>query len=396
MKTARLYYDDAYCREFEASIVRVEDRGDVRAVWLDRTAFYPTSGGQPFDTGVLGGGAVIEVVDEDDDIVHVVRGETALASGQRVHGAIDWARRFDHMQQHTGQHILSAAILRVAGVPTVSFHLGREAATIDLARELSPAELTAAEGEANRAVWEDRLVSVRYAEADAAGAKGLRKPSVRSGTLRLVEIDGVDLSACGGSHVSRTGAVGVIVITSWERCKGGQRVEFLCGGRVVTGFRLQRDAVASSLRLLSVLPSELPAAIERLQGDLKEQQKAVGAARAELASHRAEALVRQAELRDGVRFVFHAAEGDAGDLKTLASAVVDRPGVVAVLASTGLPALVVVARSKDARAACDQVVKALVTLFGGKGGGRPDFAQGGNLSARADAILAQARALVDG
>jgi alanyl-tRNA synthetase len=330
MKTERLYYDDAYCRDFEAAIVRVEPRADARAVWLDRTAFYPSSGGQPFDTGFLGGCAVTDVVvDDDDDVAHVVRGDAPLAARQVVRGAIDWERRFDHMQQHTGQHILSAAIVRLLHVPTVSFHMGRDTSTIDLARELSPAELHGAEAEANRIVWENRPVSVRYADAGAAGTLGLRKPSARSGTLRLVDIEGVDLSACGGSHVSQSGGVGVIVLKSWERFKGGQRIEFQCGGRALVAARQLRDIVSAGGRLLSVVPNELTGAIERLQADLREQQRLASSVSTELAMHQAAKYAAAAETVGGVGLVRRSVDGDATVLRTLAVAITAGPGLVA-------------------------------------------------------------------
>ena len=233
--THRLYYHDPYLQAFDATISRVEPRGDRLGVWLDQTAFYPTSGGQPFDTGTLGPSGtsaslrVVDVVDEDDGtIVQIVEpGTLTLESGQAVHGVIDWPRRFDHMQQHTGQHVLSAAIARLFGVATVSFHLGAAVSTIDVARELSLAEVTAAENEANRVVWEDRPVAIRFASAEEAAAMPLRKEPARGGTLRLVDVDKFDLSACGGTHVARTGGIGVVAVASWERFKGGQRISFL-------------------------------------------------------------------------------------------------------------------------------------------------------------------------
>ena len=197
--TDRLYYTDPYLQAFEATVERVDQRGDRLFVTLDRTAFYPSSGGQPFDTGALGPFRVVDVVDEEDgSIAHVVEPATVverassagpgdptapagqesparrLEPGQRVSGAIDWARRFDHMQQHSGQHVLSAAFERVFHVRTVSFHLGAAASTIDLAREASPAEIAAAEAEANRIVWEDRPVAVRFATAEDAARMPLR------------------------------------------------------------------------------------------------------------------------------------------------------------------------------------------------------------------------------
>jgi len=271
--TERLYYDHPDCREFDATVVRVERRAEGRAVWLDRSAFYPTSGGQPFDTGRLGPFAVVNVEDEDDDVVHLVQGEGELPAGQALRGVIDWDRRLDHMQHHTGQHVLSAAIVRRCQVPTLSFHLGRDVSTIDLARELSPADLAAAEDDANRVMAENRPVTIRYAGAEEAATLGLRKASTRTGTLRLVEVEQFDLSACGGSHVRQTGAIGGLVVTAAERFKGGQRISFVCGGRAVRSHRQLRETVAAGVRLLSVLPSELPAAIERLQHDVRDQAR---------------------------------------------------------------------------------------------------------------------------
>lgn len=403
--THRLYYHDPYLQAFDATISRVEPRGDRLGVWLDQTAFYPTSGGQPFDTGTLGPSSasgslrVVDVVDEEDGtIVHLIEpGTPALESGQAVHGVVDWARRFDHMQQHTGQHVLSAAIARLFGVATVSFHMGTVLSTIDVARELSPSEVTAAENDANRVVWEDRLVAIRFASAEEAAAMPLRKEPARGGTLRLVDVDQFDLSACGGTHVARTGGIGVVAVASWERFKGGQRIAFLCGGRALAGYRALRDTVAGAVRLLSVLPEELPASIERLQADAKEQKRVMNALNTDLSRYRAEELAASAtEIRlktdssgaPARRLVARAVDTDANGLKALASAVAAKPGHLVVLVSTAVPALVVVARSSDVGLSAQQLLASLLATFGGRGGGKPDFAQGGGLSApSADVIL---------
>jgi alanyl-tRNA synthetase len=271
--TDRTYYTDPGIRQFDATIVHVEREGGRTLVRLDRTSFYPTSGGQPFDTGTLGGARVVDVLDEDGDIVHVTEEETpTLEVGQQVQGAIDWDRRFDHMQQHSGQHVISAAFDRLFGVRTVSFHLGAESSTIDLARETTEREIAAAEDEANRVVWDDRRVTIRFADADEAARLPLRKESVREGTLRLIDIDGFDLSACGGTHVDRTGAIGTILVASWERFKGGQRIEFLCGSRALNRFRSLRETTAAAVGLLSVAAGEIPASIARLQADVKDHR----------------------------------------------------------------------------------------------------------------------------
>jgi alanyl-tRNA synthetase len=399
--TDRLYYTDPYLQAFDATIARVDRRDDRLVLTLDRTAFYPTSGGQPFDTGRLGPLRVVDVIDEDDgSISHVVEGP-ALHPGDAVHGEIDWTRRFDHMQQHSGQHVLSAAFDKLFGVRTVSFHLGGAVSTIDLAREMSPAEIAAAETEANRIVWDDRPVTIRFVDAEEAARLPLRKEPARPGTLRLIDVDGFDLSACGGTHVARTGGIGVIAVASWERFKGGQRLEFLCGGRALTGYRTLRDAMTASVRLLSVLPGELPAAIERLQADAKEQKRSMVALQGDLARYHAEELAAGAEevrLKPDTtvtcRLVARAIDADANGLKVLAAAIAAKPGYLVVLVSSSTPALAVVARSANVGISAQQLLTALIAQFGGRGGGKPELAQGGGLTASPDDILNAARAVI--
>ena len=403
--TDRLYYPDPYLYTFDATVQRVERQDDRLLVTLDRTAFYPTSGGQPFDTGLLGTMRVVDVIDDDDgSVVHVVdpamNRESPVPSpepGQLLTGVIDWSRRFDHMQQHTGQHVLSAAFDRLFGIRTVSFHLGAAVSTIDLAREAAPNEIAAAEAEANRVVWENRPVTIRYATAEEAARMPLRKEPARGGLLRLIDVDDFDLSACGGTHVARTGGIGLIAVASWERFKGGQRIEFLCGGRALDRWRSLRDIAAASVRQLSVLPADLPAAIERLQAEAKEQKRAMTALQVDLARYRAGELADSAEVvtlkaSGTARLVARAVDADAHGLKALASAIVVRPGHVVVLVSASEPALVAIARSADVAVSAQQVLSALTSAFGGRGGGKPDFAQGGGLQAPPDTILAAARA----
>jgi alanyl-tRNA synthetase len=394
--TDRLYYADAYCREFDATVTQIEQRDGRTFVHLDRTAFYPTSGGQPFDIGALVAppyqGRVVDVVDDDaGGVVHVMDGGAALSAGVAVHGVIDWARRFDHMQQHTGQHVLSAAVDRLFGVRTVSFHLGRDASTIDVARELSRAEIAAAETEANRAVWENRSVSIRFVNAEDAAKLSLRKESLREGTLRLIDIDGFDLSACGGTHVERTGSIGVIAVGALERFKGGQRVEFFCGGRALAQFRSMHATLAGAVRLLSVLPADVPGAIEKLQTESKEHQRTAAALQQDLASYRAQELAASAETTPAGPIVARSVDADANGLRSLASAIVSRPGFVVVLVSTGRPALVVVARSADRSPSASDVIRRLTSTFGGRGGGKPELAQAGGLDAHPEEVLTMAR-----
>jgi alanyl-tRNA synthetase len=391
--TERLYYDDPYLREFDATIVERTTHDGKTAIALDRTAFYPTSGGQPFDVGTLGGARVVDVVDtEDGRLLHVI---DRLPDGSAVRGAIDWTRRFDHMQQHTGQHVLSAAFDHLLGARTESFHLGTESSTIDLAREPSGADVARAEAEANRIVWEDRAVTIRYAAAEEAATLGLRKESKREGTLRLIDIQDFDLSACGGTHVARTGAIGVIAIAATERFRGGLRVTFLCGGRALTGFRVLRDVVAGSVRALSVLPAELPAAIERLQGESKEQRRQLKDLQGRLAGQEADALADAAVDAGATRLVAAVLPGwDAAALKTIAARIAERSRHVAVLVGDPPTMPIVVARAADAAVDAGAVVKQLVQRHGGKGGGRPELAQGGGLTGPAADVLQSARDLL--
>jgi alanyl-tRNA synthetase len=393
--TERLYYHDAYAREFDAAVVGVDavsERPGHFAAVLDRTAFYPTSGGQPFDTGILGAARVVDVIDGDDGrILHLVEGPIELGP---TRGAIDWPRRFEHMQQHTGQHVLSAAFARLLNVATVSFHLGSTASTIDLAREVTPVEIARAEDEANLVVWENRPVTIRFADADEVAALPLRKESKREGVVRLVDVEDFDVSACGGTHVARTGAIGIIAVAAFEKFKGGTRLEFLCGGRALAGYHALRDTVAASVRLLSVLPAELPAAIDRGQTDARDLRRQVKDLQTRLAGHEAATLAEGAEPVGSSRVVIAALEGwDANGLKTIATAISARPGHVAVLLTTPSPSSIVVARAPDLVVDSGAILKQMTAQFGGKGGGRPELAQGGGLQGAMDEMRRMARAL---
>ena len=390
--TERLYYTDPYATEFDAQVLQIvafEDQGRKAAV-LDRTAFYPTSGGQPFDTGVLGTVRVSDVIDNDDGtILHVIEGDLALGP---VHARIDWERRFDHMQQHTGQHVLSAAFEHLTGARTVSFRLGASSSTIDLAREVSSADIDRAESEANRVVWEDRPVEIRFVDAAETARLPLRKEPVREGLLRLISVENFDLSACGGTHVARTGAIGIIAVGSSERFRGGTRIEFMCGGRALGHHRMLRDSVAASTRLVSVLPTELPAGIERLQNEGRHLKRRVKELQARLATHEAATLAEAAEHHGAVRAVVAALDDwDANGLKIIATAIAERAGYAAVVLSTPPPSALVIARAADLRVDSATILKQMLEQFGGKGGGRPELAQGGGLEGSTDDMIAFAR-----
>ena len=399
--TSRIYYTDPYCRRFDAVVTGALEHDGRPAALLDRTAFYPSSGGQPFDTGRLviherGRSAVtdelrgpigsaitvVETVDAGDEVVHVL--SSPLAEGATVRGEIDWDRRFDHMQQHTGQHVLSAAFDRLFQNRTMSFHMGAEDATIDLAREMSWEQIARAEEDANRVLWDDREVSIRFVSAEEAAALPLRKEPSREGTLRLIEVTGFDLSACGGTHVARTGAIGAIVVAGAEKFKGGTRITFACGGRALRVFRTLHESVAASVRALSVLPRELPAAIERMQVEAKDLRRTVKKFQETLAGHEAARLAREARGASGEEtlLIVEALDGwDANGLKAIASAITAGTRAAVALFSTTTPIAVVIARSAGVPIDANALLRALTDRFGGRGGGKAELAQGGGLAA---------------
>jgi alanyl-tRNA synthetase len=391
--TDRIYYTEPARRSFDAVVTAVVEHEGAPALILDRTAFYPTSGGQPFDTGRLGATHVVNAIDDGERVLHVVG--AAVDVGQAVHGEIDWTRRFDHMQQHTGQHVLSAAFDRVLENRTVSFHMGGESSTIDLAREVSPGDVERCVDEANRVVWEDRPVTIRFASPEEAARLPLRKEAVREGPLRLIEVTDFDLSACGGTHVARTGEIGLIAVTAAEKCRGGTRLTFVCGGRVLRAWRGYRDAIAGSVRSLSVLPHELPAAVERIQAEGKQARKTIARLQSELAVHEAARLIAASPFVDGVRRVAEIVDGwDAAGLKAIASAMTAQAGVAAALIGTPAPIAVVVARSSGVAVDANAVLQQLLKRFGGRGGGKAELAQGAGLAGDPQDVAAAARELI--
>lgn len=383
--THRLYYLDAEVRTFEAVVQSVAEVEGRLHVVLDRTAFYPTSGGQPFDTGRLGEATVVDVIDLDNgDIAHVVT--TSLAPGQVVQGEVDWPRRVDHAQQHTGQHILSAAFDRLCDARTVSFHLGTELSTIDLSREVTPEAIDAAETDANRVVWDDRPVHVRIVTAEVARGLPLRKPPARDGDVRVVEVEAFDWSACGGTHVARTGMIGAIAITGWERFKGGVRITFACGGRALRSHRALRDVVTAVTRAASAPASELVSHIGRLQQVGRDADRTIQDLRQELARFRGAELRQAAETIGRHRVVLRHIDGDAGALKTLAQATVSDSDLSAVFVGHGQPVPVVVVCGHGSTVDAAGLVKAVTTALGGRGGGRAEQAQAG-ITAGADVVV---------
>ncbi|MCC6243639.1 MAG: alanyl-tRNA editing protein [Gemmatimonadaceae bacterium] len=372
--TERLYYTDALRTHFTGTVVAVEHQG--HHVVLDQTAFYPTSGGQPFDTGRLATSPVVDVIDEDTRIVHMCAEPTTLRVGDLVDGEIDWVRRFDHMQQHTGQHLLSAILADQYGWPTVSVHFGAVTNTVDVAAEQVPAELLVEiEAKVNDAVYASHSVSVSF--EDAAQAVGLRKASDRSGTLRVVTIDGLDRSACGGTHVSNTGAIGSVLLRRVERTKGHTRIEFVCGRRAVAIARADAGLLAQSARLFTAAADELPSLIASQQARVAELEKERKQLSTELAAHRAASIWQAtAPSPDGVRRCdLGEVGGTVRDAEPLALALLEL-GRCMVLATSALSKSVLFAAAPASGSDAGALLRVALQQVGGRGGGSPRVAQG--------------------
>ncbi len=390
--TQRLYYTDSYLTAFPAEVVDRAEDGAL--VYLDRTAFYPTSGGQPHDTGRLGAARVLDVVDQGERIAH--RLDMPLPGGP-VDGAIDWPRRFDHMQQHTGQHLLSAVLADLTGHATISVHFGREASTLDLdTPELSDDQVVEAEIRANRIVTENRPVEVSFEEA--ASAEGLRKATDREGTLRIVSIRNLDRSACGGTHVRATGEIGPIFIRRQERVRKTVRLEFLCGERAVRRARTDADLLAGLAASQSAAPDELPALFAAQRQEMSAATAVQRDLEAALAGYRARELYETSARTAGrVRVVL--VQEDAGPpdrLRPLALAVAALPQGV-LLGATRAPGGVILASAENSGVDAGRLVKEVLGRVGGRGGGNPRLAQGSVPSAEAlELAVAQLRAALMG
>lgn len=388
--TSRLYYADSYLTEFEATVLAAAPRGDRTAVTLNRTAFYPTSGGQPHDTGTLNGIPVIEVIEDDEDrVVHLVAGPVAGT----VAGRIDWPRRFDHMQQHTGQHILSQAFLQVLSAQTTAVHLGSDLSTLDLAiTDLSSDRAAQVEDLANRVIFEDRPITIREVDESELPSLGLRRPAKKRGQVRVVDIDGFDRSACGGTHVRRCGEIGCIKLRRWERAKGGVRVEFLCGWRALRDYRRKNALVLALAAKFSVKDPDVGEAVERLAVQGRERDRALTGLQNRLID--LEAQQRLASLHGSPRIVAEVMEWWTPEMASqLAARLADDASTVAVL-GTG-EGRVVIARSADLDLDAAALLRRVVEPLGGRGGGRPAFAQGAvPASCVADAVQAVRAELV--
>ncbi len=405
--TERLYYNDSRLLEFDARVIDLNERDDgAVAVVLDRTAFYPTGGGQPNDTGTLGEARVVDCIDaEDEGVLHVIQGPTPEI-GDMVHGKIDWLRRLDHMQQHTGQHLLSAAFVRLFDAPTKSFRVLEHECEIDVELDDSTDErIEQAVDLANQIIWESRSIQIHQVTANEAASLPLRKEPARAGELRVIEVNDFDLTPCGGTHARSTGEVGVIAVRSWERAKGLTRIQFMAGIRVLRDYRKANQTAVDVATLFSAGRDDSPALVAKLIDENKNLSRRVRELDQIACRVEAEELIRgiSPPVREGSEQSTDAriltrifADRDADSLKHLALALVTHPGVVVLFGSRdGDTARLVFARSADASGDMNALMRTACEMIDGRGGGKADLAQGGGKNAAAldEALQAAAKSL---
>lgn len=396
--TERLYYDDAYLTRFDAAVTDCVARDGAWHVKLDRSAFYPTSGGQPFDTGALNGVRVTDVyVGEDHDVWHAL--EAPLPVGTAVRGEIDWPRRFDHMQQHAADHLIANAIWRMLGGVTIGLHIGHDVSTIDVAMpegavRISPEDVRRVEDDVNARVQRDAAVRCWFPDADELKALPLRKPPTVAEHVRIVAIGDEEMVACGGTHPSTAGQLGLVKILGVAPARGKMRVSFVAGARALEDYRFKHEAAEQASNLLSTGVDNLASHVAMLQASLKRAEYELNHLRREVLLEELEGQLESApRLADGTAVIARLIEGDAALARDAASHLIRRPGVAVLL---GAPAgedgaALVFARSADVDIHMGRLLGAAARPLGGKGGGRPDFAQGGGRPEILDAAWALIR-----
>jgi len=384
--TTRLYYHDSFLYDFEADVREVQE-GPKPALFLDRTAFYPTSGGQVFDTGVISTEneklKVTEVVDsEDGRVVHYLEAPPkSLQPGSKIRGQIDATRRRDHMQQHTGQHVLSAAFVRLFNIPTVSFHMADDYCSIDLdTPTLTKDQIEAAERLANEIILENRTVDIRFVTREEAGKLGLRKlPPAERDELRLIDIHDFDLSACGGTHVNQTGQIGCVLLRKTEKVRQGWRVEFIAGQRAVATARRDFTTLSDAAALFSAHIYDVPQQARKSLDEIRSLRKQSEQAQEELAEAQAAALLAETPETSGRKLVIRTfTDRDMNSMKLLAQRLTRKaPNVIALLATTSPQPSLVFAQSAGQPDDMGALIKQTLSKLGGRGGGSKDLAQGG-------------------
>lgn len=397
--TERLYFADSYLREYEARVVALTEYQGQPAVVLDATALYPEGGGQPADVGKLAGVAVRDVQEQDDVIYHILAEPLPAGVGDTVAGVVDWQRRFDHMQQHTGQHTISAAFYRLLQANTLSWHLSGDYVTIDIGRtNLSDNAIAEVQHAANEILWQDVPVESRvYSRAELL-TLDLRKGTDRDGGIRVVSIGEWDRIGCGGTHVATAGQVGAIGLRKWETRGALTRVEFVCGARAVRDYHGKTVVLNAAQAALSAKPEEVVAQIDRLKAQGDEQRHTIIDLRRTLVEYEARDLLAAAEIRvaDHPIICQRFAGRDLNDLRLLAQRIAEQGGVALLGSAADGKAHLAFACDKTAPFDVNAALKAALPFVGGKGGGQKFQAQGGGpeVSGLADALATAQRLVV--
>ena len=380
--TNRLYYDNAYLTEFDARVLECRPNGEHYDVLLDQSAFYPTSGGQPYDTGTLGGAHVLDVNVEDGLVWHTV--DQPLNVGDAVHGSIDWPRRFDHMQQHAGDHMIASALHRLMGGVTIGLHISSDVSTIDVAMpegktRISEEDIRRIEADVNTRIQRDVPIKCWFPAEEELAVLPLRKAPTVNEHVRIVAIGEDEMVACGGTHPATAGQLGLVKILSVTPARGKMRVAFLAGARAMADYARCSAAAHGAAELLSTGVEHLVASVAALQEKLKAAEFELLRMKKEQAIAQSARFLAEAEtLPDGTKLIARFVDGDANLLRDMASKLIEHPGVIALLgAMNGEQAIYVFGRAADVAANMGNLLRDAARPLGGKGGGRPDFAQGG-------------------
>ena len=381
--TDRLYYNDTYLREFDAICMECIEKKNSFLVRLDRSAFYPTSGGQPFDTGTLNDATVTDVyVDDEGEVWHAV--DKAIEVNSSVHGSIDWERRFDHMQQHAGEHMLANAAYRLIGGGTIGLHLGVDVSTIDMTlpegrTRITAEELRALEDDVNSRIQRNVPIRQWFPSAEELAALPLRKAPTVSENVRIVQIGELEFCACGGTHPASAGEIGLVKIVDARPSRGKLRLAFVCGKRAYELLRKDHELIHSAADVLSTSVENVPDMIRSMDEEIKKLTRELAQCRRDMLLSNASAYIEKAPVNaNGVRIVAEHVEGDVNAGRELATHIAEGARIVAVIGiKTGANFSYIVCRSSDVDVACGSVLGAAAKKCGGKGGGRPDFAQGG-------------------
>ena len=391
-ETKRLYLEDPYRVEFEARVVEKGLREQKPALILDQTCFYPESGGQPYDQGRIDGKRVIKVFEEGERIIHVLDKDIDAES---ISGKIDWQRRFGHMQQHTGQHILSQSFIELFGAKTFSFHLGESVSTLEIGlRKASDEEVERVEKRANEIVFEDREVKIHFLSEDEVGRLPLRKPPPKKKRIRVVEVSDFDYTACGGTHVGRTGEVGLVKILRWERIRDNVRFEFLCGNRALQDYSAKNRILRELSNRYTVHESEVLSVVEKLSSDLKSQKQTSRKLQQKIAQYEAQEIIKKAE-KSIISQTF--TDRTHEEVRNLALNIIHGGDFIVLLGLKGKErGHLILARSEGFDIDMRELIPLVSPLIKGKGGGNPSLVE---LVAedkdKIDAALGEARTWIE-